>query len=319
MIRVHRLENEPWGRAHLPYFRTFDKYLKNYFDFELVKYEEGKRLNLCVDLPLFGSNAPITDVEYIIKNNKLKKIKIFSFTEYFNHILCHYAKSDHVDTILLAHYSHHHVYDWCKSNNNLQDINKIKPFIFLPYAEYDAEKYRGERVNDKLFFLGSGLGDYRKTIKIIDDKGYLISNETLGHTQYLEELSKQKVALSHYLDLHKIVDGFTHPGEFCYRDIEYMSLGIPFIRIEFRDCTHDPFIPNKHYIPILREKAYLTYEKYGDEGLADLYIEKYNEVINETDYLEYISKNQIEWYDRNIKSPNAEKLTFNLLKLNEWL
>ena len=60
-------------------------------------------------------------------------------------------------------------------------------------------------------------------------------------------------------------------------------------------------------------------KKNGDEGVADLYIKKYLEVKNDKDLLEFISKNQKEWFDRNIKSPNIEKLTFELLELNKWL
>ena len=98
-----------------------------------------------------------------------------------------------------------------------------------------------------------------------------------------------------------------------------MSVGLPFIRIEYKDSVHDPLLPNHHYISIPREKAYLAYEKNKEEGVADLYIEKFLEVKDNKEFLDFVSKNQIEWFDRNIKSPNIEKLTFELLELNKWL
>ena len=88
--------------------------------------------------------------------------------------------------------------------------------------------------------------------------------------------------------------------------------------MEFRDTTHDPMLPNIHYIPILREKCFVAYERNGNEGIADLYIEKYLQVKDDTEYLDYISKNQIEWYDRNNKSPESEIQTYKLLNLKEW-
>jgi hypothetical protein len=119
--------------------------------------------------------------------------------------------------------------------------------------------------------------------------------------------------------LDKYNTPFDHPGEFCYRDIEYTLLGVPYIRIEFKDTTFNPLLPNVHYISIPREKAYVAYEKYGDVGVADLYIERYKEIIDDEIFLSYISKNQLLWADNNLMGDNKYKLTFQLLELDKWL
>jgi len=317
MIRVHYLENVPWDREHLSYFKRFTKYLQTKFTVEVKTYKPEETLDLCVDIPPF-EKPKISDVDFVIENTELKKIKIFSFTEYFLHYLTHWSKSEHVDSIHLGHFSYHWLYNWCKSDNNLHNIHKIKPFTFLSYAPFDPIPYRNKRENDKLFYLGSGVNSYRETVKIINEKGYLQPLINVDHKNYLELLSKQKIALSHYLDLSKNVNHYEHTGEFCYRDIEMMALGIPFVRMEFRDTTYEPMLPNIHYIPILREDCFLAYEKNGNEGVADLYIGKYLEVKQDEEYLNYISKNQIEWYDRNNKSPESEEQTYKLLNLKEW-
>lgn len=317
MVRVHYLENEPWDREHLSYFRRFTEYLQTKFTVEVKTYKPKETLDLCVDIPSFDK-PKISDVDFVIENTELKKIKIFSFTEYFLHYLTHWSKSEHVDSIHLGHFSYHWLYNWCKSDNNLHNIHKIKPFTYLSYTPFDPIPYRDKRENDKLFFLGSGINSYRETVKIVNEKGYLQPLVNVDHKNYLELLSKQKIALSHYLDLNKNVSYYEHTGEVCYRDIEMMALGIPFIRMEFRDTTYEPMLPNVHYIPILREDCFVAYEKNGNEGVADLYIKKYLEVKDDTDYLDYISKNQIEWYDRNNKSPESEIQTYKLLNLKEW-
>jgi hypothetical protein len=174
-------------------------------------------------------------------------------------------------------------------------------------------------LDDKMFWLGSGVDSYRKMIRIVEQKGFLQPISSSSHEQYLEKLINSKIGLSYYLDLDKYNTPYDHPGEFCYRDIEYISLGIPFIRIEFKDVTHNPLLPNHHYISIPREHAYVAYEKNGDEGVADLYIKRYQEVINDDEYLNYITKNQLNWSENNIMNDSKEKLTFDLLELNKWI
>jgi FkbM family methyltransferase len=328
-IRIHRYENEMWGRAHLPFFKKFDVYLNKFFNVEIINYNKDNNtfngsIELLNNVSSFGKNPPITDVDYVIENLATGELKVLSLTEYFNSYISHIAKSDICSTILLAHFNWSNIYYWMKREYAINHLHKIKPWIFLPFQEFDYKHYRNERnkietYNDKLFWLGSGVDDYRKMIRIIDNKGYMQPIQNTSHNDYLDKLIRSKIGLSYYLDLNKYNTPYDHPGEFCYRDIEYIILGLPFIRIEFKDTTHNPLLPNHHYISIPREHAYVAYSKNGDEGVADLYIERYNEVVNDSSFLEYISKNQIKWANENLLDGNAEKLTFELLNLNEWL
>jgi len=328
-IRTHRFENEKWGRAHLPFFKNFDNYLKKFFDVESINYnKDGETYNGKIELinnvGNFGKTPPLSDVECVIENLETGETKLISFTEYFNSYSCHVAKSDSCSKTLLAHFNWQNVYYWMKRENAISSLDKIKPWIFLPFQEFDVEYYREKRslinnFEDKMVWLGSGVDDYRKMIRIVETKGFLQPILPMSHESYLHKLINSKIGLSYYLNLDKYNTPYDHPGEFCYRDIEYTLLGIPYIRIEFKDTTHNPLIPNHHYISIPREQAYVAYEKYGDEGVADLYIKRYNEVINDSEYLNYISKNQIKWSDENLMYENKEKLTFNLLELDKWI
>ena len=106
-----------------------------------------------------------------------------------------------------------------------------------------------------------------------------------------------------------------HPGELCYRDIEMMSIGVPYIRIEYKSEIHNAFIPNYHYIMIPREHAYMEFDKNGHQGVANLIISKYNEVKNDDEFLKFISRNQREWYDKNMRWQKSAELVINKLKL----
>lgn len=327
-IRIHRFENEQWGRSHLPFFRKFEEYLKNHFDVELVNYnKDGNTFTGKIDLqksvPNFGNTPPLSDVDCVIENLETNELKVISFTEYFNSYICHTIKSPNCTSALLCHFNWHNVYYWMNRENSIDQLYKIKPWIFLPYCEFDVNFYRDirdncEKLEEKLFWLGSGSKDYRKTITIIEDKGFLQPIILVEQNQYLDKLAKSKIAMGYYTDLNRYNTPFDHPGEFCYRDIEYAILGVPYIRIEYKDTLYNPLLPNHHYISIPREQAYVAYEKNGNEGVADLYIEKYLEVKDNAHLLSYISKNLRDWSDNNILNGNAEKLTYNLLKIDSW-
>lgn len=327
-IRIHRYENEVWGRNHLPFFKSFDEYLKNHFDVELVNYNrDGNTFTGSIELqqpvPNFGKNPPLSDVDCVLENLETLETKVLSFTEYFNSYICHITKAPNCSTTLLSHFNWHNIYYWMKKENAIEELYKIKPWIFLSYCQFDHNHYRELRKNtieleEKLFWLGSGYGDYRKTISFINEKGHLQPNINVNQEEYLTKLSKSKIAVGFYTDLNRYNTPYDYPGEFCYRDIEYAIIGVPFIRIEYKDTLHNPLLPNHHYISIPREHAYVAYEKYGDEGVANLYVEKYLEVKDNFIFLNYISNNLIKWSDNNVLNENAEKLTYNLLNLEKW-
>lgn len=100
-------------------------------------------------------------------------------------------------------------------------------------------------------------------------------------------------------------------GDLCFRDIEMYGMGIPTIRPKLAIQTEDPLIPDVHYISVDCEFDN-TYRYIKNEELADSIIEKYNMVINDTDYLKTISSNARDWYIRNACGPN---ITNKLLKI----
>lgn len=329
-IRTHKFENENWGRAHLPFFKSFDKYLAEFFDVEVVNYNLdgntfGGKINLISNTGgQFGKTPPISDVEYVIENLSTGEIKVLSFTEYFNSYAVHLAKSQICSSVLLSHFNWYNLYYWMKRDNATDQMYKIKPWIFLPFNDFNYAEYRNKRselteFNDKLFWLGSGSDDYRQMINFLDEMNLMQSLNNVSFDEYLDKLIKTKLALSYYTTLSRYRTPFDYPGEFCYRDIEYMILGVPFIRIEYKDTLHNPLLPNHHYISIPREEAYLAFENNGDKGVADIYAKKYHEIISDNEFLNYISNNQIEWSNNNLMNNNKEKLTFELLEIKKWI
>jgi len=321
-ITIHRFENQQWPRANVDFFHKFDKYLSNYFNCNITNYnKDGETYGGYIKV---GSEQyAITDVDCVIENNKTGEFCVYSFTEYYNHYVSHLAKNDKCSSVLLAHFNYHNRYYWAKAENKKINISKIKPWIFLPSEPFDHNKYRQIRdrseLKDGMFFIGSGLNTYRKMVNILKEGGNLQDHKVYAFKDYLREASYSKIGLSFYQEMDRYLTPFDYPGELCYRDIEYIGIGLPYIRIEYKDSLYNNLIPNHHYISIPLDIAHQTYKEYGNDGVADLFVKTYNNTIGDKDFLRFISENQRAWYDQNISSPNCEKLTFELLGLEKWL
>lgn len=330
-VRVHMYKNEKWGRYHQPWFNKFSNYLKDYFDVEIIDYnKDGKTfrgpINLQTKVGQFGNKPPLSDVDLVVENIDNNQFFVLTFTKYFISNVVHYLKSDSCVGILSAHFSRRYIVNHLKSNKLLHKLDKVHPWFFGFYQEFDVDEYRKirdsqERLNDKLYFKGGGWkkGDpYRSVIRHLYEKGMLDPNG-VPIKNYLTDIAKQGIAVSHYMDLDRFVSANKYPGELCYRDIEMMSIGTPFIRVEYKSELHDAFIPNYHYIVIPREEANQVYRDKGDEGVADLFIKKYNEFKNDKDFLNFISNNQRRWYDETMRWPKSAELTIDKLNIKNWM
>lgn len=328
-IRVHRVLNEMWPRYHTPWFTKFiEEFLSKNFNVEVLNHGSSTKnpstAKLLSENPVFKHDIPISDVDCVIENIDNHEFVVLSFTEYFNNIIVHYLRSEKCKGMLLAHFNSTYLFDRLKRDGLVNKCKLVKPWFFPFATEYDINFYRNLRnetvKNDKLFFRGSGVNEqsYRSTICHLLNEDFFIGGAGISFEQYMQEIAESTLGLSHYLDLNKYITPFDYPGELCYRDIEYMSVGLPFIRIEFKDSLYNALIPGYHYISIPRELAYEKYKKEGDIGVASLYRDTFLKFRHELDYLDFISKNQIEWFDKNVAWPASAELTWSLLNLQTW-
>jgi len=331
-LKIHRVDNVDWGRYHSPWFKKFGDFLSQYFNIDWIDYSvnssSSSHANLINEVKHFGKNPPISDVDCIIENTSNKEYIVLSFTEFFNAYVVHQISSPFCKSLLLAHFNYNSLFKWLKKDNLLDKINIIKPWFFGSFQEYDINKYREIRKNslhkNELFWKGLGTGIfpgheiYRETINYIGND-IIKPNYVFDFDTYMTELCIHKIALSFYMDLSKKYDAFNYPGEYCYRDMEYCSVGLPFLRMEFKDCLHDGLVANKHYLSIDREEAYSVFYKNGNRGVAELIRSKYFEYIEEKELLNYISDNQINWFNKNAEWPNSAHLTLQLSGIDKWI
>jgi len=328
-IRFHRVDNTDYPRYHGIWYKRFAKFCEQYFHVEWINYattsDQGSaHIQLIHEIPKFGNTPPLGDTDCVIENVSTGEFVLLTFTEYFNHYAVHYMQSDNCQLVLTAHFSWHNIYHWLRRDGLLHKMHRVSPWFFGSSQEYDIPKFRELRRNTdtldpKLFYKGSGITSYRIAVQELSQMGLVDITTTGTHSEYMNKLATAKCALSYYMDLDKYTTPFNHPGEFCYRDMEYMALGVPFIRIEYKDAVYNGLVPNKHYISIPREHAHKVYAERGNIGVAELIASKYQEVIGNDAFLEYITRNQLEWFDTFALWPNSAEFTINISGIGDWI
>jgi len=199
------------------------------------------------------------------------------------------------------------------------DVSKFKfkfkgsPFYtFLASTNNDyyyrqRQFHKNDDFIDKVFYGGSE--SYREAIKELRRMG--ICAEFIGcitHQDYM------LLAIQHKMGI-----AIAGVGEICYRDIEYLSIGLPMLRLEYMSQLNPPLIPNYHYVAVDRSQFPWDVNKDRDGGIeyAEAYKNRFLEVKDDKEFLEFISRNGREYYFNYIHPQNRLKHLLNLLELND--
>ena len=190
---------------------------------------------------------------------------------------------------------------------------KYYPWIYFRQDNIDLEPFYEKRKNvelkfNNLFFRGS-YSD-RPILNHIDPT-IISMGKVTSNTQYFEDLIKHKVALA---------VGGASTGDLCYRDIEYMQLGIPFIKFQYITYLETPLIPNYHYISIdiptdLPIHNDVIKDRLGLNHHAKMIEKRYYEVINDVEFLNMIGNNSRRYFEENLSYDARIKKTINMLNL----
>lgn len=201
-------------------------------------------------------------------------------------------------------------------------INYLPENEFMDFDNYYNRRLYQKKLKDKLIFRGNYVNMPRNSVLFLKNNEYC---NVGGHiTDYFDTLTEYKVGLS--------IPGL---GELCYRDVEYMAIGIPFIKVEYETKWDPELIPNYHYISIDRKDVpsfytvkwddgrfenlysehWLECERFGSEELSKLYINKFMEVKDNLEFLDFISTNARKYYNDNLHPLNRTQKIINLLKI----
>jgi hypothetical protein len=290
------------------FWDKFTEYLKIYHNIEENRFFDKAHIERYpIRLKSSDKELLVMECEYIIENLDTNNFAILSVSDDLSHATLDEKDNSNLKIVLISQFIR------SKINSHVYEQSyKYSPWIYFPSSLEDLEKYYHQKslLNNKinkLFFRGTSLED-RSILKFID-KNILTGPETLSSQQeYFNELIQHSIGLS--------VGG---RGELCYRDIEYMALGIPFLRFEFQTELAVPLVPNIHYIsvptpPDLPKHNDIMCDRLGLKHHAEMLETKFFEVVNDIDFLNFIASNARSYYENYLSVNNRIKLTYNLLK-----
>lgn len=172
---------------------------------------------------------------------------------------------------------------------------KFIPINYLPestiYSSFDnyyLKRLSRKDFKDKIVFRGNVNNMPRQSVKFMMGNEFFDGYDYLPKHQYFDSLTEYKIGLA--------IPGV---GELCHRDVEYMAIGLPFIKFEYITKWEPELIPNYHYISIDRIGE-IDQERYGGDEYSRIYLKKFLEVKDELEFLNFISKNSRKYYEENL-------------------
>jgi hypothetical protein len=253
-------------------------------------------------------NIQMLECEMVIEDADTKEIKALSVSDSLTSVILGLAQNPHTTKILVAQYNHEEI----NHHLNSKESNSIySPWVYFPQNIENYENYYNRRQNilaegqlqDKFYFRGTSL-EYRNIVSYFDRTVFTGGLPLGGFEAYANDLLQHKVGYS-----------IAGRGEFCYRDVEYMAMGVPFIRFEYTNQMYPKLIPNYHYISVDRP-ADLQYDKDATPEHARLIEQKFLEVKDNTPYLNFIAKNAREFYKNYIETEKCIEHTLQLLNIH---
>jgi hypothetical protein len=289
---------------------------------EISKHSEIVRYELTGDGSSEYRGIPIDHGSILIfEDDSTKQFKVYDFGDH-PYLTVKLSKLTKFAGAIIGQYNPKF---WDKIHENKFIRRTINPSIYpesvweLGVYNYDEvqEIRQTTKLDNRLHWRGSlyNVGvpsnylGVRKTLEFLPSKlsssQFHFGNSPLPFEQYIQEAINFKLALSIG------GGGGAICGDFCLRDIEMFGLGIPLLRPKYIVETHDPLLPNYHYISVDAEfDEDFKYSK--PELLSKMIAQRYLEVIENDEFLDFVSKNARKWYLDNISYPN---ITNNLIKL----
>ena len=247
-------------------------------------------------------NFLLLECEYVIEFVDTGEFYVMSVSDDLTHCILNEKYNPSLKKVLVSQFNRSTI-----QAHTGEDNEKYQPWIYFPCTIDDLEPFYELRKTknkfiDQMYFRGTSIGDRPIVTQISQDilNGYTPIG---GPNTYFNDLINYKIGLS--------VAG---RGELCYRDIEYMALGIPFLKFEYRSELNPKLIPNYHYISVDRPDE-LTIDRLGNKEHAKMLETRFLEVKDDEKFLSFVSNNARQYYETYLKSDVNVNHTLNLLGL----
>lgn len=310
-ILVHNPCNE-----HTRYYRYYNYFWDKLTDTLKEKYNVSENRYFekanSERFPVFlqdGSQTLLMECEYLIENLDNGNIHILSVSDDLSHAILDLQYHPKLQKVLVAQFYRKKIEFHVRNN-----MTKYSPWIYF-HSDYNVDLlyWRQQRskvteYNQKLFFRGSNL-ESRPILQYLNKNIFTGPNSIGCAKNYFNDAIQHSLGLS--------VAG---RGEFCYRDIEYMAIGIPMIRFEYQSELYSPLVPNYHYISIPYPEDMplcngVCSDRLGLEQHAKMIENKFIETVRDKEFTDFISNNAKQYYDTYLTLNPSIDLTLDILNL----
>jgi len=207
----------------------------------------------------------LPDCEIVTYDKNIDSLKAISYSENRTKLWNIFVTRNNPNDILVVLHQDQWGFRTIKLDNLNFTLKRTTFYSYIPSLNmrYFYNKRRTldyENMNSKLFFrCTTGRGDEQalKDLSIIDEQYPLLPMH-----EYLLEAIEYKV-------------GLAMPGhaELCHRDLDYMGIGLPVLRLEYAQEYSPNLIPNYHYISV--DRGNLPKDSHLDLHGGPEYVEKY--------------------------------------------
>ena len=257
------------------------------------------------------TNIQLLECEMIIENYETKEIKVLSASDDLTGAILNFKGNPLLTKTLVAQFDRKKIHSHLPDEN---DQKKICPWVYFPTNDYDFDAIENRRhnktilgtVNQKFYFRGSSL-ECRRIVAGFNPELFTGGGPIGGFESYTDELLNYRLGFS-----------IAGRGEFCYRDIEYMAMGVPYIRFEYNSEMAEPLVPDFHYVSVPRPPDAPNDRDLRPEH-APLIEARFLEVRNDIDYLNFIANNALDYYNKHVKMVGCVNHTLKLLEIDKWL
>ncbi len=255
----------------------------------------------------------------IFENPETLKFKVYDFGDYPKGTieLCKFKNFDGAvigqynpklwenhPNVIAGHYPETH---WLFGITNYEDVQNYRNSIPLDNRVY----WRGS------VYENTGQARYdgcRQSLRILNsimsDKLLSFNSSPIPFDHYINESLNYKLCLSFG------GGGGYSCGDYCFRDIEMYGLGIPVLRPKYHIQAHTPLIPDYHYVSVdIDDCINENFRVIDPTKVAIRLLDRYNTIINDTEFLNFVSNNARQWYVDVLSYPNVINNLLGLLNL----
>lgn len=259
-------------------------------------------------------HSSISDTIFIIENEENKKYFVISLWDKGYYEMSAWSDLEEKCVEIFSH-AGMHIDDVSYELSPMKYTPLNIPIILNGEEEiidelyYDNLKNNTRIIPDKLFFQSSRPYLFREYVHLYDDRFNHVVGYDRNMRDWLVKLSKYKINI----DINCV-------AEPSGRISQIMGLGTALLRPNLRHQFQNPLIPDYHYIEVKHD--FYDPSKYESipvfyKSLADAYIDTFERVKNDEEFLRFISKNGREYWENYCVGEKWLNTTLSLINLDK--